>query len=147
MGAHLEFVLCAPEMAVLVALAATLRASAAALTAAHAELEAEDFAASPHPPSAQACLAAALLTQVEALLCIPCTATAPSSSCVRSGRVSRLPPSTPPAEPHPDQPSLDVRAHCSRPARAPSTTVTRARASSLMPISLPVQISINKRAR
>jgi hypothetical protein len=32
-----------------------------------AELEAEDFAASPHPPSAQACLADALLTQVEAL--------------------------------------------------------------------------------
>ncbi|WP_329732897.1 hypothetical protein [Archangium sp.] len=44
-----------------------LHASAAALTAAHAELEAEDFAASPHPPSAQACLAGALLTQVEAL--------------------------------------------------------------------------------
>ncbi|ATB34549.1 hypothetical protein [Melittangium boletus] len=67
MDAHLELVLCAPELAVLAALEATLRASAAALTAAHAELEAEDFAASPHPPSAQACLAAALLIQVEAL--------------------------------------------------------------------------------
>lgn len=67
MDAHLELVLCAPELAVLAALEATLRASAAALTAAHAELEAEDFAASPHPPSAQACLADALLTQVEAL--------------------------------------------------------------------------------
>jgi hypothetical protein len=67
MHAHLELVLCAPELAVLVALEATLRASATALTAAHAELEAEDFAASPHPPSAQACLAAALLTQGEAL--------------------------------------------------------------------------------
>jgi hypothetical protein len=67
MHAHLELVLCAPELAVLAALEATLHASAAALTAAHAELEAEDFAASPHPPSAQACLADALLTQVEAL--------------------------------------------------------------------------------
>jgi hypothetical protein len=67
MGAHLELVLCAPELAVLSALEATLHASAAALTAAHAELEAEDFMASPHPPSAQACLADALLTQVEAL--------------------------------------------------------------------------------
>lgn len=67
MDAHLELVLCAPELAVLSALEATLRASVAALTAAHAELEAEDFAASPHPPSAQACLADALLTQVEAL--------------------------------------------------------------------------------
>ncbi len=44
----------------------------------------------------------------------------------------RLPPSTPPAEPHPGQPSLDVRAHCSRPARVPSTSMTHARASSLM---------------
>jgi len=67
MDAHLELVLCAPELAVLWALEATLHASAAALTAAHAELEAEDFAASPHPPSAQVCLADALLTQVEAL--------------------------------------------------------------------------------
>lgn len=67
MDAHLELVLCAPELAVLSALEATLHSSAAALTAAHAELEAEDFAASPHPPSAQACLAAALLTQLEAL--------------------------------------------------------------------------------
>lgn len=67
MHAHLELVLYAPELAVLAALEATLRASATALTAAHAELEAEDFAASPHPPSAQACLADALLTQVEAL--------------------------------------------------------------------------------
>jgi hypothetical protein len=67
MDAHLELVLCAPELAVLAALEATLSASVAALTAAHAELEAEDFVASPHPPSAQACLAAALLTQVEAL--------------------------------------------------------------------------------
>ncbi|HYO57903.1 hypothetical protein [Archangium sp.] len=48
-------------------LEATLSASAAALTAAHAELTAEDFVASPHPPSAQVCLADALLTQVEAL--------------------------------------------------------------------------------
>ncbi len=55
------------SLAVLSALEATLHASVAALTAAHAELEAEDFAASPHPPSAQACLADALLTQVEAL--------------------------------------------------------------------------------
>lgn len=67
MDAHLHLVLYAPELAVLSALEATLRASAAALTAAHAELEAEDFAASPHPPSVQACLADALLTQVEAL--------------------------------------------------------------------------------
>jgi hypothetical protein len=67
MDAHLELVLRAPELAVLSALEATLSASAAALTAAHAELEAEDFAASPHPPSAQACLADALLTQVESL--------------------------------------------------------------------------------
>ncbi|HEX5753726.1 MAG TPA: hypothetical protein VFZ09_46485 [Archangium sp.] len=66
MDTHLELVLCAPELAVLAALEATLSASAAALTAAHAELEAEDFSDSPHPPSAQACLAAAL-TQVEAL--------------------------------------------------------------------------------
>lgn len=71
MDAHLELVLCAPELAVLAALDATLRASAAALIAAHAELEAEDFAASPHPPSAQACLAAALLSQVEALQLSP----------------------------------------------------------------------------
>lgn len=49
MDAHLELVLCAPELAVLSALEAILHASAAALTAAHAELEAdEDFAASPH---------------------------------------------------------------------------------------------------
>lgn len=67
MDAHLELVLCAPELAVLAALEATLHASAAALTAAHSELTAEDFAASPHPPSAQACLADALLTQVQAL--------------------------------------------------------------------------------
>jgi len=67
MAAHLELVLCAPELAVLCALEATLSASAAALTAAHAELEAEDFAACPHPPSAQACLAVCLLAQVEAL--------------------------------------------------------------------------------
>jgi len=67
MDAHLELVLCAPELAVLCALEATLSASAAALTAAHAELTAEDFAACPHPPSAQACLADSLLTQVEAL--------------------------------------------------------------------------------
>lgn len=67
MDSHLELVLYAPELAVLTALEATLRASAAALTAAHAELEAEDFAASPHPPSPQACLADALLTQVQAL--------------------------------------------------------------------------------
>jgi hypothetical protein len=40
-----------------------------------------------------------------------------------------------------------VRAHRSRPARAPSTSVMRARAPSLMPINQPVQISINKRAR
>lgn len=67
MDAHLELVLCAPELAVLAALDATLRVSVAALLPAHAQLEAEDFAASPHPPSAQACLAAALLSQVEAL--------------------------------------------------------------------------------
>ena len=67
MDVHLELALCAPELPVLSALEATLSASATALTAAHAELEAEDFAASPHPPSAQACLADALLTQVEAL--------------------------------------------------------------------------------
>ncbi len=67
MATHLELVLCAPELAVLYALEATVRASAAALTAAHSELTAEDFAASPHPPSAQACLADALLTQLEAL--------------------------------------------------------------------------------
>lgn len=67
MDAHLELILYAPELAVLAALEATLSASVAALTAAHAELEAEDFMASPHPPSAQACLADALLSQVEAL--------------------------------------------------------------------------------
>jgi hypothetical protein len=67
MGAHLELVLSAPELPVLAALEATLSASATALSAAHAELDAEDFAASPHPPSAQACLADALLTQVAAL--------------------------------------------------------------------------------
>jgi hypothetical protein len=67
MAAHLELVLLAPELPVLAALEATLSASATALRAAHAELDAEDFAASPHPPSAQACLADALLIQVESL--------------------------------------------------------------------------------
>jgi hypothetical protein len=53
----------------------------------------------------------------------------------------------PPAEPHPGHLSLDVHAHCSRPARVPSLSVMRARASLLMPIKQPVQISIHKRAR
>jgi hypothetical protein len=67
MAAHLDLLLRAPEMAVLDALEATLAASALALTAAHPEVEAEDFAAAPQPPSAQAALADALLTQVEGL--------------------------------------------------------------------------------
>jgi hypothetical protein len=52
---------------VLDALDGTLAASALALAAAHPQLEAEDFAAAPAPPSAHAALADALLTQAEAL--------------------------------------------------------------------------------
>lgn len=67
MSASLQLLLRAPELAVLDALEATLAASSLALTAAWPELEAEDFAAAPVPPSAQACLADALLTQMGAL--------------------------------------------------------------------------------
>lgn len=67
MAASLELLLRAPELAVLDALEATLEAASLALTAAHPTLEAEDFAAAPHPPSPQACMADALLTHMEPL--------------------------------------------------------------------------------
>lgn len=57
----------APELAALATLEAALAASACALLAAHPELDEEDFAATPQLPSAQACLADALLTQVHSV--------------------------------------------------------------------------------
>ncbi len=57
----------APELAALWTLEAALRASQAALHAVHSELREEDFALAPHSPSAQACLADALLNHMEGL--------------------------------------------------------------------------------
>ncbi len=57
----------APELAVLDALEATATAAALALRAVHPELEAEDFAAAPLPPSLQAAMADAILTHLQPL--------------------------------------------------------------------------------
>lgn len=57
----------APELAILYTLLTALECSHSALQVAQSELGEEDFAVAPHSPSAQACLAEALLQQMQAL--------------------------------------------------------------------------------